>query len=315
MRLKMIGGIVLCSFVILVLRVTAQEQLAATLEVLEATVEVKRVNTANWLQVNVEAIVGVGDEIRTGAEGRARVTFFADGTDTELEPNTIYRIDQFTGNADEFQITASVLAGQTLQRLGRLLSGNSKYEIQTPAMTLGARGTQFALRVEETGRSAMIVYESRVVAVDVERGEATVESGFGVRAATKEKLSDVVKATTFAELDAALDGCLAQLKGLDDMSFNVRLSPNRESPRVGTLNPDEITTLMGRNESGNWYRVTFEGGFGWLLATQVDLDTNCAGLRVFPDAHAEDPRRIGADTDPLKLEPETTPEATPETGS
>lgn len=293
--------------------VRGQSDLAATLEVLAAGVEVQRVNTVNWIAVRVEAIVGVGDVIRTDSTGRARVTFFADGVDTELLPNTTYRIQAFSGDQSRFTIEAEVLIGQTLQRLGRLLNAGSNYDINTPGMTLAARGTQFAIRVEESGRSAMLVSEGTVSAAS-DAASADVPPAFGIRA--DENLSDVVRASTFEQLDAALDGCTAVVSTTDDVSVNVRLGAGRDFPRVGTIDAGEITLFVGVTESGGWYRIPYRGGFGWVLSTSAEVVGVCAGLREFPDDYAgEDPTRYTVLGDPVELdtliapEPEATPEA------
>lgn len=262
--------------------ILAQDELAASLEVISSGVEVLRVNTTNWISVNLEGIVGVGDVIRTDATGRARVTFFADGTDTEILPNTAYQITEFRGTADQFHISAEVLVGQTIQRLSRLLDAASIYEITTPGMSLGARGTTFSVRVEDSGRSAMLVTEGAVAAGKADE-EASVEPGFGIRAETEGDLSDVVRAVTFDELDAALDGCSATLTTPDDVSLNVRLGAGTSFDRVGTIAASEITTLFGVVESGSWYRIEFRGGFGWILSSSAVVDDACVGLREFPD--------------------------------
>jgi hypothetical protein len=298
----------------LALSVSAQEELAATMEVLSSGVEVKRVNTANWIPVKVEAIVGVGDEIRTDATGRARITFFADGVETDVQPNSSLVIQTFTGNTETYQIEVDVLLGQTLQRLQRTLNAESSYNINTPGMTLGARGTEFAVRVEEDGRSAMLVSEGSVNA-DASESEADVPPGFGVRAEEDASLSDVVEADTFEELDAALDGCAATVTTSDDVRLNVRVAPSKDSPRVGTLDAAEITQINARAASVGWYRVAFRGGFGWILASSTVVDKTCAGLRLFPDSQVEDASLYEFIGDPIELELTPAPEATPETGS
>lgn len=262
-------------------------ELAATMEVLSPGVEVLRVNTTNWVTINVEAIVGVGDRIRTGETGRARITYFADGVDVVILPNTEYLIDRFEGAGEQFRIAARVILGQTLQRIGRLLDINSTYDINTPGMSLTVRGTEFAVRVEPTGRSALLVSESAVVAT-AEDASVDVPAGFGVRSEVGAPLSDVVRATTFEQLDSALDGCAAAVRVAGDVRLNVRVGPGIDNPRVGTVDPASITLLLGVSEAGGWYRLPFQGGFGWVLAAEVSLDRNCAGLRVFDDSHTED---------------------------
>ena len=302
--------------------VTAQEaDLAATLEVMSGEVEVLRTGTTNWIAVEVEAIVGVGDTIRTGEEGQVRITFFADGVDTVVLPNSEYAIHEFSGSPDSFRLTVEVLIGNTLQQIRRTLDVSSTYSVLTPGMTLSARGTEFAIRVEEdTLRSAMIVGEGMVDATDA--GDADeVPQGFGVRSEVGVELSDVVKATTFPELDAALDGCISSFSTIDDLSVNVRLGPDTGYSRVGTVDAAEVERFTGTLENSNWYRIPFREHFGWILVSQSVIDPACAGLRIFPTDHVEEADNYAylgdpVDTEdlvtsvPLAEEPQPEPEAT-----
>ncbi len=286
-----------------------QSELAATLEVLAPGVTVQRFNTANPIAITVEAIVGVGDVIRTDGTGRARITFFADGTDTELLSNTEYRITEFTGDDSAFSLTVEVILGQTIQRLQRILDSNSSYKILTPGMELAARGTVFAVRVEGDGRAAMLVSEGLVQA-SKEEANADVPPEFGIRSAVDTPLSDVVKAKTFDELDAALDGCTASIETVDDTRLNVRVGPSTSAPRAGTVAASEITLVYGEVAAAGWYRIAFRGGFGWILASQLKIIGECAGLRGFDAAHLEDPALYEFVGDPLEIEmsPTTVPE-------
>ncbi len=285
-------------------------ELAATLEVLAAGVDVKRVNTSDWIQANIEAIVGVGDLIRTDETGRARITFFADGVDTNLLPNTEYRIEQFEGDGDSFHITVEVLIGQTTQRLNRALDANSSYNVNTPAMTLTARGTAFAIRVDEGGERAAILVSDGTVEAEAESTTAPVPLGFGVRSEVDGELSDVVRAATFEELDYGLDGCAASITTPDDVQLNVRVGPRLDAPRVGTIAATEIDIFMGRSESGTWYRINFRGGFGWILSSTANLGSACADLRLFPDDHGpEDVTRYSFLGEEINIEDLTMPES------
>ncbi|MEO1288841.1 MAG: FecR domain-containing protein [Chloroflexota bacterium] len=264
----------------------AQNEFAATLEVLNSGVEVQRVNTDTFIAVQVEAIVGVGDTIRTDETGEARITFFADGTDVTLEPSTEYRIIEFEGDDDDFQLTVEVLAGQTTHRLGRILGTNSSYDVETPGMTLAAQGTVFSIRVESNGRSGMLVFEGDVDA-NADGQQADVPPAFGIRSAVNEELSDVVRASTFDELDSALDGCTVSVTTLDDVSINVRLAPSLDAEAIGFISADEIDTFVGVTESGTWYRIPFDDSFAWVLSSTASISTDCAGLRVFADDFSE----------------------------
>ncbi len=288
-------------------------ELAATLEVLSPTVEVLRVNTTNWIAVKAEAIVGVGDTIRTNEAGRARVTFFADGTDTELLPNTEYRIERFEGTDESFNLSVEVVVGQTTQRLARLLDANSSYNVTTPGMVLAARGTEFAIRVESNGRAAMLVTEG-IVNAEQDAATAEVAPEFGIRAASNAGLSDVVRAKTFEQLDSALDGCASIIITTDDVRLNVRLGAGLDYPRVGTIDAADVTNIIGVSEQ--WYRITFQGGFGWILSTSAQIQEGCAGLRQFDTNYGPENAALYTavgeviELDNLEIAPEATPEAT-----
>lgn len=266
----------------------AQGELAASLEVLEPGVEVKRVNTQQWVAVEVESIIGEGDSIRTDATGTARIIFFTDGTELTLEPGTEVTILEFRGDASRFNISLRMLAGITRQQILRALEADSIYAIETPAVDMTVRGTTFAVRVEETGRSSVITSDGDV-AVNDESEDADVPAGFGLRVPVNERFSEVVPATTFEELDAALDGCPATFQTNADVRANIRLGPDLTFTRVGSIAPGEINRLVGITENGEWYRVPFRGGFGWIAGAGfgVNVAASCPGLRVFPDDYEE----------------------------
>lgn len=286
---RILIGVTLSLWLLLSIGFTlAQNELAATLEVLSGGVEVQRVNTANPIQVEVASVVGVGDIVRTNETGEARITFFADGTDTVLKSNTEFRIVAFEEISEEdFLLTIEVIAGQTVQRLERVLGANSTYDVQTPGMTLAARGTEFSIRVEYNGRSAMLVREGTVAAEADESDVAHVPANYGVRAPSDGELSDVVLASTFAQLDAALDGCSASVTTIDDVSINVRTGPSMELDNVGIIADGDIDLFMGVSESGDWYRIPFGDEYGWILSSNARVSSNCAGLRVFEDSWVE----------------------------
>lgn len=276
-------------------------KLAATIEVLDAGVEMLRVDTSNWIALSGGSVVGVGDTIRTNETGRARITFFANGTDVELSPGTTYRINDFEGSETDYLLRVEVIVGETLQRINRIANATPDYSVDTPSMTLAARGTVFVVRVLPVGRAAMLVREGGVSAGKSAADDPRlVEPGFGVRADPDEPVSEAVPATNFDQLDSALDGCAVTVNFADDVSVNVRQGPGRDFEQVGVLAPSAITRLFGQTATNNWYRLEFEDGYAWVQLPAIALEAGCAGLRPFPDeTGAED-----AVTD-------RTPEATP----
>lgn len=287
-RLLLVGLMLFMAFAPLVAEVNAQDDLVAALEVIDAGVQVKRVDTANWVPVRVETLIGPGDVIRTDATGQARITFFADGTQVNLEPETEYRIIEFSGDEDEFTLTVEVLAGITRQQFERLVGEGSSYTVVTPGAAMTVRGTDFAIRVEHDGRSSVLTYEGLVAANEDGEG-AEVPPNFGLRAEVDKRLSDVVPATTFEELDFALDGCPGTFDTAADVNLNVRLGPGAQFDRVGTIPPAGITNIIGVNEGDDWYRIPFRDGYGWVYSATMTVDwlATCS-LAVYPDGRMED---------------------------
>lgn len=276
-------------------------KLAATIEVLDAGVEMLRVDTSNWIALSGGSVVGVGDTIRTNETGRARITFFANGTDVELSPVTTYRINDFEGSETDYLLRVEVIVGETLQRINRIANATPDYSIDTPSMTLAARGTVFVVRVLPVGRSAMLVREGGVSAGKSAADDPRlVEPGFGVRADPDEPVSESVPATTFDQLDSALDGCAVTVNFADDVSVNVRQGPGRDFEQVGVLAPSAIIRLFGQTATNNWYRLEFEDGYAWVQLPAIALEAGCAGLRPFPD-----------ETVAEGSAPDVAPEATP----
>jgi hypothetical protein len=262
----------------------ASGELVAALESLSGTVSVKRFDAGDYTQVNGETLVGVGDTVRTAANSRARITFFSNGVETDILPESEFRIDAFTGDEKSFEIAVTVLIGQTAQRVTRLLDANSRYTINSTGLILAVRGTEFAVRVEASGRSATIVQAGLVKAENPgTAGLADVPAGFGVRAEAAKGLSDVVRAATFAQLDAALDGCNAVIKTEGDVVLNVRTGPDLSFTKIGTLDNFTRQRVLGVTETTKWYRIPYLGWFAWVFAPALELDKACAGLRRYPD--------------------------------
>lgn len=260
------------------------EELVASLEVLDGGVTIQRAATTDFVLVNFESLVGVGDVIKTAADGRARITFFANGVETDVLPNSEFRIDAFTGNEEKYQLTVTLIVGQTAQRVLKVLDSGSSYIINSTGLELAVRGTVFDTRVERSGRSATVVREGVVKATNVGTAStADVPEGFGVRAEQGKGLSDVVRASSFAQLDSALDGCNGVIETVGDVVLNVRIGPGLNFEKIGTLDNLTAHRLYGVTETTEWYRVMFEGKFAWVFAPAVKLDSACAGLRRFPD--------------------------------
>jgi hypothetical protein len=290
-----------------------EPQLIAALETLQGPVSVKRFDSQKFVAVRVESLVGVGDTIKTGPNGRALITFFTNGVETEVQSGSEFRIDEFKGNDSRFTLTVTVLVGQTTQRVTRLLDAGSSYTINSTGLEMAVRGTVFDVRVEANGRGSTIVREGAVRAASPgTTTNAEVPAGFGVRGESGQGLSEVVVATTFGELDSALDGCSGTISTFSDFRLNVRRGPGFDFVRVGNLDTNQSLQLFGETTSKQWYRIQFRGGFGWIYAPAVVLDPGCVKLREFPDDYAGEDAASYTGLDPdINLSATPDPSVTP----
>ncbi len=143
------------------------EKSVATAVSVQGTVEVLKESESQWQPVKVNDTFCPNDTIQTGANSRAGFALISD---------SILRINQNSG------ITFRELKEKKTSFLD-LIKGAAHFfsrtprglEVQTAYTTLGVRGTEFLVTVEE-GKTLLTVYEG-VVLTENGAGSLTVESG------------------------------------------------------------------------------------------------------------------------------------------
>lgn len=53
-------------------------------------------------------------------------------------------------------------------------------------------------------------------------------------------------------------------------AINVRGGPGTEFPIIGALPAESLVTLLATNPAGDWYKIDYQGGDGWVLASLVE---------------------------------------------
>jgi hypothetical protein len=258
----------------------------ARLTVLTAGVEMRRVNTEAWVPLKAESLVGVGDSVRTLEGGTASLSIFDGVAFYRMANNAEIAIESFTGVDTAFSLSLAVRAGNGTAIARRVLGGETNFRLMLPTFSASILEGETEIRVEADQRSALLIPEKgRAVVTEQGDTEAEVGDATGVRAALSEKLSDVVRATTFTLLDLALDGCPSQVNFPGDFLLVVRLGAGPEFAEVGSLRSGTNVQLMGINASGGWYRLRYNGGFGWVNISRPPLDRSCLALRIFANAY------------------------------
>ena len=98
--------------------------------------------------------INSGEAISTAANGRAQVRF-ADGGYISLQPNTLFRVDDFNyqGSADGQEKGFFSLLKGGFRAITGLIGHVHKgaYQVKTPAATLGIRGTGYNMALRDEG--------------------------------------------------------------------------------------------------------------------------------------------------------------------
>jgi hypothetical protein len=156
----------------------------------EATVTRAGGGAPSSLRTGRSVTLHVGDEVRTAAGSRAKLTF-AGGETTELGPGThlgILELEQ----APESRALVATLAlyeGQTLTRIRHMLFHGMRFQVETRVATVTAQGTIFQCDVVDKNHTYVAVYDGVVSlamgqqVVQVQAGQAA-DARLGQRIAT-----------------------------------------------------------------------------------------------------------------------------------
>jgi len=100
------------------------------------------------------------DTVSTNSQGRFKITF-ADATTVNITENSRLLIDDFVydgGNSNKGKLGLKVALGTVRYASGGIAHGNSNgVNIRTPTATIGVRGTDFLMSVDEIGKTTVIL--------------------------------------------------------------------------------------------------------------------------------------------------------------
>ncbi|MFI4931761.1 MAG: FecR domain-containing protein [Burkholderiales bacterium] len=125
-----------------------------------------------------------GDTVITGASPSALTLRLVDGTRMLIEPDSTLTIAQLLlrGRSGVVDTRLKLDQGSTDSRVTPTGPGPPRFRIDTPAMNLGVRGTQFRVRAEGDAGSRVEVLEGSVAAGTGAALGQRVEAGYGAAA-------------------------------------------------------------------------------------------------------------------------------------
>jgi len=143
---------------------------SATLVDFEGEVLVQKGAENLWLPVEKNMPLEQGDQIKTGANGFAEI-LVDDGSQIRREENSEITLSELSADSQTKSVTASVYLwfGRMLSNVSRLAHSRSKFEVLTPTVVAGARGTDFAVEVVDTKQTDVGVFDGEVGVAGLDR--------------------------------------------------------------------------------------------------------------------------------------------------
>src|SRR2546426_4675557 len=92
---------------------------------LDGRVQVKKVNSVQWVAADYRTTLDKGDLIETGSDGAARITF-ADGTTYTVKADTLVTVEENIVQRDRTRVGVHISSGAVDLATGRAVSADSK---------------------------------------------------------------------------------------------------------------------------------------------------------------------------------------------
>lgn len=194
----------------------------ATLHPLEGLVEV-RARGGPFLPGTEGMSLRAGDVIRTGDDGRARITYF-DGSETRLDFGTRFRLVELVSlpaTPNGKVIEADQGGGKTFQRIREITDSESRVDVAAPTAVASVRGTLYSWWVRTDDTTVLWVLpdgvagEGRVLVLLEDGREVPVLEGHGLVVLPDGRAGDVYVLNEFELNDPWVVFNLCRLDRLD----------------------------------------------------------------------------------------------------
>lgn len=120
---------------------------------LHGTVQIK--TSEGWVALSPETKLKPGQEIRTGADGRAEI-MFSDGSMVNLSAKTTFMLESFDGKTSNYKHSLGLIKAYFKKYAGR------RFKVRTPTASCAVRGTEFLIETSDAGASALILINGEV---------------------------------------------------------------------------------------------------------------------------------------------------------
>ena len=130
-----------------------EKTVAATLYITQGIVEI--LENEQWKVALDGQEVSVGDNVRTGSDGKANIIFY-DSSVIRLDPNSEIIIEGLDSSKDSVSISLKQKIGQTWVKALKLSGVETRLDIETPTTVATIRGTSFGILINEQGTDVVV---------------------------------------------------------------------------------------------------------------------------------------------------------------
>lgn len=151
---------------------------SATLTDFMGEVSIQKPEEEIWLPVEKNMPLEEGDLLKTGPGAYAEV-LIDDGSVIKVEENTEIAFDELNAGYETKRIESTIFLefGRLIANIVRFTFPGSRFEIETPTMVAGVRGTEFIVETAGSEQTDVGVFEGEVsVAGFDEQGDVADES-------------------------------------------------------------------------------------------------------------------------------------------
>jgi hypothetical protein len=180
------------TFIRIPLGLLNQKATVAEVVFVQGQAKVKHAARAEFELVVVGAQINAGDVLQTAADSSLTLRF-SDGSRLLLVPSSEVSVVHLlaVGRAGVPSVRMQLQEGTTELRVSPAPSAKRSFEVQTPAVNLGVRGTDFRARVEDAKKQAWLEVLEGSVAAQAGGAAALVSGGQGLRAEQNKPLQPI----------------------------------------------------------------------------------------------------------------------------
>lgn len=152
----------------------ADDQKHAKFVNLDGKVQVKKVNSVQWVEADFRTLLDKGDLVQTGSDANARITF-ADGTIYTVKPDTLVTVEEnSTGNDKPTSVAVRINTGQVDLVTPNFSSPDSRAAVSTEDANAQLRSnSRMAVKNDPEKKESEFVVSSG--SAQVRRGEEKID--------------------------------------------------------------------------------------------------------------------------------------------